>query len=192
MRVAAISGSRHSGGSTEKLLTRCLTRMKERGVEGDLVRLHWKKVLPCLNCHGCRRNVPGGCEIEGDDFGDIYKIMLKADILIMGSPIGPDAACGDFKALLERSQRVARATGFPFFRKVGAPIAVEGKEVSRHALQRLMNWFPAQGMVVPGSVRYPVGKDGSPLGLKYDEAGAAAADDLAANLVWLAEKLKGG
>jgi multimeric flavodoxin WrbA len=192
LKAVAISGSQNSGGSTEKLLKRCLARMKSKGVEGEFVSLHWKRVFPCRNCQGCQIIHDGSCVIEDDDFEDVYETLLRADILLLGAPVEPGSTVEDFKCFLERSRRVAAANGFPFFRKAGASLAMKGAQVSNHAVHRLTSWFPAQGVVVPGSVRYPFVKDGAPIAVRYDEAGIAAAEDLADNLVWLAEKLKGG
>lgn len=90
---------------------------------------------------------------------------------------------------LDRSVRVARSSGNALSRKIGAPIPVLAKDVSKHSLQRLLAWFPAQGITVPGAAAYPVAKGAVQLALRADEAGEAVVDELADNLAWLAGKV---
>jgi multimeric flavodoxin WrbA len=189
MKAMAICGSRHAGGSTERLLKRCLDRLAKKGIPGALLLMQWKKVFPCLRCGDCEVGRHGGCSIEGDDFQTLFKAMREADILIIGAPVDPGAAPSDLKHLLERAARVSRAGGSVFKRKLGAPVALMAKEASGHTLQRLLAWFPGQGFVVPGAASFPLSKGAVSVTVRDDEAGEAVMDELADNLAWLAVKL---
>ena len=189
VKAVAICGSSRAGGNTEQLLKHALDRLAKRGIEGRLVLLQWKIIHPCLHCGDCSVMCNGRCVIEGDDFPDVFKDLRQADVILIGAPVDSGAAVASLKALLERAGRVASENGNLFSRKLGAPIAVVGREVSQHTLQRLLTWFPAQGITVPGSPAYPKGKGISPLALQCDRGGEEAVEGLVDNLVWLAEKL---
>lgn len=190
VKALALCGSQHAGGSTEHLLKTALDKLRRLGVEGSLLPMLWKKVFPCTGCGYCAVQKNGTCRQEGDDFAALYKALRQADIVLVGAPVDRGAAHPDFKAFLARSCCVARASGNPLSRKVGAPVAVVAREASRHGLQRLLGWFPAQDIIVPGSAAYPLEKGEPVLGIKADAAGDAVMEGLAENLAWLAGKVK--
>ncbi len=189
MKAVALCGSPNAHGNTERLLKHALDRLAQKGIEGDLVRLQWKKIFPCLHCGACGVTRDARCSLEGDDFADIFRILRQADVLLIGAPVDRGAAASALKPFLERAGRVSIANGMLFSRKLGAPLAVVSREVSKHTLQRLLTWFPAQNMVVPGSPCFPVSKEAVTVALRGDEAGEKAVDGLADNLAWLAGKL---
>lgn len=189
MKALVICGSTHTYGHTERLLKHAIERLAKRGIPGTLVLMQWKKILPCLHCGACRVTHNGQCAIEGDDFTDLFREMRVADILLIGAPVDLGKGAPGLKALLDRAGRVSVENGNVFSRKLGAPVAVVGQEVSKHTLQRLLTWFPAQDIVVPGSPCYPVSKDGVAVAIRADKAGEEAIDGLVDNLAWLAGKL---
>ncbi len=189
MNAVAICGSRHIGGKTEGLLKHALEHLKKRGMAGSLIPMQWKKVFPCRQCGGCGTRQNGSCVIEGDDFAAFFTAMRKADVLLIGAPVDSGAAHPDFKHLLERAASVSRAGSRVFSRKIGAPVAVVATEVSRHSLQRLLAWFPAQDIVVPGAQGYANEYETAGIAVRAGATGEAVMESLAANLAWLAEKL---
>ncbi len=189
IKAVAICGSRHAAGTTEQLLKRTLERLGRKGIEVKQVNLLWKTVHPCIHCGSCDITRNGRCTLEGDDFPVLYKALTEANIILIGAPVDLGMAPADLKHFLERSLRVARASDNALSRKIGAPIPVLAKEVSKHSLQRLLAWFPAQGIIVPGAAAYPLGKETVELALRSDEAGETVVDELADNLAWLAGKV---
>ena len=87
LRALAISGSPRPQGNTVALLNHCLNRLKTHGIQTELVSLHDKDLHGCDGCGACGETKDGTCPSISDDFGLIYDQMLKAEILIVGSPV---------------------------------------------------------------------------------------------------------
>jgi multimeric flavodoxin WrbA len=62
------------------------------------------------------------CAIKKDVFHEVFAKMLKADAIILGSPVTSEGSHRTWKALVERSGYVARANGNAFAGKIGAAV----------------------------------------------------------------------
>jgi len=82
MKVLAINGS-HRKGNTEAMLKRILDGAKSKGAAIELVNLREKDVKMCKACMGCETT--NTCDIE-DEFPRLFEKLLKADLVILGSP----------------------------------------------------------------------------------------------------------
>jgi multimeric flavodoxin WrbA len=189
IKAVGICGSRTIAGSTEQLIKRCLQRLHRNGIEIKFISLVWKTVYPCAHCGGCRVERNGTCSVEGDDFTPLFKSVHEADIILIGAPVDLGSAPSALKHFLERSLQVSRTGGNLLSRKIGSPIPVLAKEVSRHSLLGLTGWFPSQGVIVPGAASLPVTRGAPQLAISLDEEGESVVDELADNLAWLARKV---
>jgi len=87
MYALAISGSPRKKSNTETLLRRCLDVLGAQGIEGELISLREKTIKGCRACEACRRNQDRRCSIGDDDFHPVFEAIVKADIIIVGSPV---------------------------------------------------------------------------------------------------------
>ena len=101
MKVLGICGSPRRGGNTDVLLKEALRGAVGAGVEVEEIFLRDKKMSPCLEIYGCRKD--GRCVIQ-DDFQDVAEKMILADALILASPIFFYAVSAHTKILIDRCQ----------------------------------------------------------------------------------------
>jgi len=185
----AISGSPRKDGNTTILLHRCLDRITAQGIAGEFVTLAGKDVRGCDACNGCWESRDGTCPgITDDDFQELFDKMLKADIIVVGSPVHFGSAAPVLVALLDRAGYVARANGNLFSRKLGGPIAVARRAGQNFTFAQLMMWYMINDMIVPGSSYWNVAVAREAGEVMQDEEGLRTVDRFADNLAWLAQK----
>jgi multimeric flavodoxin WrbA len=189
-QAIAISGSPRRGGNTEILLQRCLDRLAGSGIQGKLISLAGLNLRGCTACGACAESRDATCPgITGDDFEPIFEAMLRADILIVGSPVHFGSATPELMALLDRAGYVSRANGNLFSRKIGGPIAVARRAGHNFTFAQLLFWYMINDMVVPGSSYWNVALAREPGAVNADTEALATIDRFAENLAWLATKL---
>jgi multimeric flavodoxin WrbA len=186
----AISGSPRCNGNTDTLLHRCLDRLASQGIPGEFVSLAGKTINGCGACNACRESKDATCPGQaGDDFDPVFQAMLRADIIVVGSPVYCGSATPQTMALLDRAAYVASANGKLFSRKLGGPIAVARRAGHNFTYAQLLFWFMINDMVVPGSTYWNVALAGAPGTVSEDDEALETVDRFADNLAWLAKKL---
>jgi multimeric flavodoxin WrbA len=103
MYVLAIGGGRHKG-NTDQFLQKALDIIAEYAIDTELIPLATKHIEmdPCSRCPSDCTVRPAVC-VTKDDFNDIFKKMLKADGIILGSPVYWGAAPAKLKEVLNRA-----------------------------------------------------------------------------------------
>lgn len=119
MLVLGIVGSPRKGGNTEILMKQALTVCQEEGLKTEFVHLADLEIDPCNECMVCKKEKT--CPIE-DDFSPLYEKMLKADGILLGSPVFFSSSTPEMKALIDRAGYLGIAQDRPFKRKVGGAI----------------------------------------------------------------------
>ncbi|MGB9826100.1 MAG: flavodoxin family protein, partial [Desulfofundulus sp.] len=84
MKVVGIIGSPRRGGNTETLVERVLAGAAAAGAETQVFRLNEMNIRGCQACYYCKEH--GRCRQE-DDMVQIYRALLEADGIVLGSPI---------------------------------------------------------------------------------------------------------
>ncbi len=95
MNIIGISGSPRNK-NTNYMLRTVLDATKQ---EYELISLKDKNIKPCNACGGCYRNYR--CVIK-DDMEEVYKKLLKADIIVLGSPTYFDNVTAIMKTFIDR------------------------------------------------------------------------------------------
>lgn len=86
MKVLAINGSmKAKNGCTDKILQPFLAGMQKAGAEIETIYLAEKSIKHCTGCMTCWFKTIGRCVIE-DDMVEISNKMLKADLVVYGTP----------------------------------------------------------------------------------------------------------
>jgi multimeric flavodoxin WrbA len=116
MLVLGIVGSPRKGGNTEILMKEALKVCQEEGLKTEFLHLADLRIDPCNECMVCKKERT--CPIE-DDFSPVYEKMLKADGILLGSPVFFSSATPSIKALIDRAGYLGIAQGRPFEKKVG-------------------------------------------------------------------------
>ena len=110
MKILSVNGSPHKEkGNTYTIVRAFLEGAREQGAEIiDEVFLQDKNIGYCLGCFMCWAKTPGQC-IQKDDMKEIIQKVLKADVLLLSTPVYIDGVSAQTKTFLDRLIPVLRA-----------------------------------------------------------------------------------
>lgn len=97
-RILAVVGSPRRRGNTDILVDAAVAGASAAGAAAEKIFLADLTIAPCRGCGSCRDTTPGEC-CQKDDMQDLYKKILAADALIVGTPVywwGPSAQLKTF------------------------------------------------------------------------------------------------
>lgn len=146
MKVLGISCSPRKGGNTEILVSEALAGAKEEGADIELLKIHEMKIAACDGCTRCQQS--GECRIK-DDMQKVYKKILAADGIILGSPVYFWSVSGQAKTFMDRTYAL-RYPHHKLKNKIGGAIAVTGRRGNISALSVINNFFLGHDMLVTG------------------------------------------
>lgn len=101
--VLIISSSPRKGGNSDLLCERFAEGARDAGHAVTLIRLAEKPVAPCLGCYACSGGKP--C-VRKDDAPAIVDAMLRADVIVLGTPVYFYTMNAQLKALIDRTVMV--------------------------------------------------------------------------------------
>ena len=104
--VLVIAASPRRGGNSDLLCDRFAAGAREAGHEVEKIFLRDKKVAYCTGCYACLQS-QGICAIR-DDMTEILDKILRADVLVLGTPVYFYCMNAQLKTVIDRS--VARYT----------------------------------------------------------------------------------
>lgn len=187
VKVIGIVGSPRKGGNTELLVSEALKAASEEDVETELITLADKDIKPCDACLSCRETKE--CHVK-DDLRQIFRRMLEADGIILGSPVYFGSATPQIKALIDRAGYWAMALGRPFENKVGGPIVVARRAGQNFTFAQLFFFFFIMGFIIPGSTYWNIGFGRERGEVAKDEEAIRTVRNFGRKVAWLAKKLK--
>jgi len=173
------------------LLEEALKAAAEEGAQTEIVRLAGREIKPCDACLLCRKT--GECHIK-DDFQEIFEIfdkMVRADGIILASPVYFGSATPQIMALINRAGYISIAKGRVFENKVGGALVVARRAGHNFTFAQLLFFFLIQGMIVPGSTYWNIAFGRDKGDVMKDEEGLRTARNFAKKMVWLIKKIKG-
>lgn len=101
MKIIAISGSPRRGGNTETALFEALAGAGVAAPETALIRLNELAYRGCQACYGCRAPGSTGC-VVADEMHKVYRAVVEADVVLLGSPVYYGYVSGQMKSCLDR------------------------------------------------------------------------------------------
>jgi multimeric flavodoxin WrbA len=146
LKVLGILCSARKGGNTEILVQDALAAAKERGADVEMISISDMKIAPCDGCMTCHQS--GECRIK-DDMQKIYKKVLAADGIILGSPVYFWSISGQAKIFMDRTYAL-RYPHHKLKNKVGGAIVATGRRGSVSALSVINNFFLGHDMLISG------------------------------------------
>ncbi len=152
VKILGISGSPRKA-STDYVVHEALRAAEEiPGIETEFWGVQGKKINFCTHCDRCIREKTL-CYIE-DDVKILIDKILKADGLIVGSPVYDMGITAQLTAIINRTRPFYMVMPGALKNKVAGAITVGG---TRHggqetALQVLHNWFVSSEMLVTGGL----------------------------------------
>jgi multimeric flavodoxin WrbA len=151
MMLLGIMGSPRMKGNTDLLLDEALKGAQSQGAETEKIIVDKLKIAPCREYYGCLRD--GNCVIR-DDMDDIYPKLLKADGVIVASPMFFYGLTSQVKAIIDRCQalwarKYVLKQDLPGSGRKGAFIAVgatKGKALFDGSILTVKYFFQAIGV----------------------------------------------
>jgi multimeric flavodoxin WrbA len=100
MHILAFNGSPSKNGSGAALINTILAEAKRNGHTSEVINLYGKKIMGCRACNKCKDSTPE-CAVK-DDMAAITQKIIKADCLVISSPVYMGQISGVMKTFLDR------------------------------------------------------------------------------------------
>ncbi len=146
MKILGVACSPRVGGNTEVLVRRALESAEREGAQVEFWSSVGKKIEPCNHCGSCLQT--SECVIN-DDMQGLYRKMIEADGIILGSPVYFYTVNAQAKLVIDRTYALRRPIN-KLRGKVGGAITVAGRRGQVSALTVMNTFFLAHGMVPIG------------------------------------------
>ncbi|MEE4117018.1 MAG: flavodoxin family protein [Marinilabiliaceae bacterium] len=189
MNVIAINGSPRKKGNTEILLRTVLDEIASSGIDTEIIQLGGKKVNGCVACMKCKKEKDGLCHKKNDLINEIIRKMIKADAIIIGSPVYFSDITSETKALIDVAGYALRAAGNPLRRKIGAAVIAVRRAGGMPSFDSINHFFLINEMIVPGSTYWNIGIGREKGDVLNDEEGIKTMKNLGKNIAWLLKKI---
>ena len=188
MKVLAFNGSPRKDGNTAILINHVFRELEKEGLETELVQLSGKKIHGCIACYKCFENKDQRCSVKEDFANECIEKMIKADGIILGSPVYFADVTAEMKALIDRAGFVSLANGGLYKNKAGASVVALRRTGGIHTLDSLNHFFLAGQMFIVGRA-IGIGRN---IGeVEKDEEGIQMVKTLGQRMAWLLKKVSG-
>lgn len=188
MKIVGINGSSRKDGNTAIIVGKVFDELNKEGIETELIQLADYEIRPCRGCFACKGR--GNCVVAKDGFVEIFNRMVKADGVILGSPVYSADVSAKMKAFLERAGVVVATNPGLLRHKVGAAVAAVRRGGGMTTVDTMNHFMLNKEMIAVGSTYWNMvyGKDiGDVLN---DNEGMANMRNLGENMAWLIKRLK--
>jgi multimeric flavodoxin WrbA len=189
MKVVAFNGSARKDGNTAILINYVFEELKKEGIDTELVQFAGKRLRGCTACKKCFETKDRRCVIKTDIMNECLEKMVKADGIILGSPIYFADITPEIKALVDRAGYVSKANDDMLRRKVGAAVIAVRRAGAIHGFDSLNHFFFISQMIVPGSLYWNIGIGRDKGEVERDQEGIQIMRTLGQNMAWLLKKL---
>jgi multimeric flavodoxin WrbA len=190
MKVLGINGSPRKGGNTELLIKEVFKALEAEGIKTELFQIGGKKVNGCIACMKCRKAADGKCHQKNEVINKLIKKMLKADGIIIGSPVYLADISSETKALIDVAGYAIGGMGKPLKRMPGAAVIAVRRAGAMHAFDSINHFFLINEMIIPGSSYWNIGIGRNKGEVLQDEEGMKTMRVLGENMAWLLDKTK--
>jgi len=186
MKVVGFNSSPRKDGNTFILINKVFQELEKEGIGTELVQLSDKVIRGCIACEKCGENKDQRCAIKTDAANEYMEKMLRADGIILGSPVYLTDVTSEMKALIDRTGHVARRNDRMFKNKVAAAVVAVRRAGAFHTLDTMSHFFLSNLMIIPGYA-FAVGKEKGEV--EKDQEGILSAKTLGQRMAWLMKKI---
>ncbi|MDD1687098.1 flavodoxin family protein [Methanoregula sp.] len=100
-RVLILSASPRKGGNSDLLCDQFMKGAIEAGNQAEKIHVPDKNINFCTGCLTCQSN--GGECVHDDDMGEILEKMIRADVLVLATPVYFYNMDAQMKVLIDRT-----------------------------------------------------------------------------------------
>jgi multimeric flavodoxin WrbA len=122
----------------------------------------------------------------------VFARVLKADAIIIGSPVYHADVTADCKAFIEVASYALGAAGKPLKHIPGAAVIAVRRGGAIHAFDSINHFFLINEMIIPGSSYWNIGIGREKGEVLKDEEGMKTMKVLGENMAWLLKKINPG
>ncbi|MCC7550356.1 MAG: flavodoxin family protein [Methanobacterium sp.] len=99
--VLVLSASPRRSGNSDLLCDQFVLGAEEAGNHAEKIFLRDKEINYCVACDICKNNA-GGCD-QNDDMVEVLDKMIKADVIVMATPVYFYTMNAQMKTLIDRT-----------------------------------------------------------------------------------------
>ena len=99
-KVLVLSSSPRKGGNSDTLCDQFIKGAQESGNDGEKIYLRNKRINYCTGCGTCNLQKP--CP-QKDDAAEVIDKMVKADVIVLATPVYFYTMSAQMKTLIDRS-----------------------------------------------------------------------------------------
>ncbi|MFZ0011304.1 MAG: flavodoxin family protein [Halobacteriota archaeon] len=166
MKILGINGSpRGKNSRTLKLVDAVLDGARQRGAETELVDIGTLDVRYCLGCQVCYAE--GEC-VQEDDLSDLWEKMMRADGIVLGSPVYINGVTAQLKTVIDRLADAIHCQMLAG--KYGCAVTTAGSSGISEVLSYMNYVLNALGAVSVGEAGVAIGGDPAALDAAITEA----------------------
>ena len=150
MKIIGICGS-HRDGNSDWMVKKVLEGSKNKGAETEIIFLRNLNIKFCDGCDSCFKT-GRGCHIK-DDMQELYKKLLKADAIILGTPNYFKNVSAIMKNFMDRTNAIASPPRLKNKKAIG--LCVGGQKLSNTAYceRILKEFFKDHKMKIVGMIK---------------------------------------
>ncbi|MFH0748794.1 MAG: flavodoxin family protein [Candidatus Bathyarchaeota archaeon] len=158
VKILGIVGSPRKDGNTEMVIKTVLESAKTEGADIELLHLSDFHLEPCDGCWTCLKTKV--C-VKTDDIEKLFEAMIKADGIVLGSPVYFATVPSQVIALIDRVGALDNARGHAaphgmtgnFVNKVGGAVTVARRTGMINAWTQILLFLMRSGMIISSGAR---------------------------------------
>jgi multimeric flavodoxin WrbA len=166
MKILGINGSpRGKNSRTLKLVDAVLDGARQHGAGTEVVDIGALDIQYCLGCQVCYAE--GEC-VQEDDLSDLWEKMVRADGIVLGSPVYINSVTAQLKTVIDRLADAIHCQ--MLVGKYGCAVATAGGSGISEVLGYMNYFLNELGAVTVGEVGVAVGSNPAALDAAIAEA----------------------
>jgi len=150
MKVVGFNGSPRKDGNTSVLIRRVFTEMENEGIETKFVQLSHERIHGCESCYQCVEKKNKRCAVDDDEANECIEKTIRAEGVVLGSPVYFMDVTPEMKALIDRVGFVSRSNGAMLRNKVGCLVSAARRTGAVHTLDSMNHFFLSMEMIIVG------------------------------------------
>lgn len=186
MKVIGFNGSPRKDGNTGILLRRVFRALEQEEIETELVHLTHQTIHGCISCYKCMEKKDGRCAVNDDAANEYIEKIVRAQGVVLGSPVYFQDVTPEMKALIDRVGFVSRSNGGLFRNKAGSLVAAARRSGAVYTLDTMNHFFLSMEMILVGRAMGLGWQKGD---VEKDEEGLLLADNLGRRMAWVLKNL---